>query len=148
MSIAKNTPMRPEQLELQVDDINKLAERLIPDTVTGALGLRAVVIQAVREYIDTLDYGNFPPRFEPGERVEAVHRGNGGYGAEEKRPGTVVEIDLVPVVQAHLRVRFDDGEERHINPDVMRSIRDESGNKIFTTVTTPVATFIVTEKEA
>lgn len=146
MSIKRTQPMRPEQLELQVEAIDELAARLIPEHVTGALGFRAVIVNAIREYIDTLDYGNFPPNFEPGQRVALVERKNNGYGAEELRPGTVVEIDLVPVVQAHMRVRFDDGEERHINPDAMRSLRDDEGNKIFIPVTTPVATYIASKE--
>lgn len=65
---------------------------------------------------------NFRPRFEPGERVELVER-RGAYGPKQLRPGTVVAIDDEPVTFHHLRVRFDDGEERQINPDVMRRIR-------------------------
>jgi hypothetical protein len=63
--------------------------------------------------------GNFRPRFEPGERVAlgAFHPGG------QDRPGVVVAIDTEPVVHHHLRVRFDDGEERQINPDVMRRER-------------------------
>ena len=143
MSITRTTPMRPSQLELQVEAIDAMAIKLIPDTMPGALGFRAVIVNAIREYLDTLPLGNFPPNFEPGQRVEYVHRGNGGYGAEEKRPGTVVEIDFEPVLMAHMRVRFDDGEERQINPDVMRSIRDEAGEKQFVPVPeAPVATYV------
>lgn len=125
MSIERKTPMRPEQLELQVEAIEAVAIKMILDSMPGALGFRAVIVGAVREYLNTLPLGNFPPNFEPGQRVEHVHRGNGGYGAEEIRRGTVVEIDFEPVLQAHLRVLFDDGEERQINPDVMRRTKTE-----------------------
>lgn len=142
MSIKRNAPLRPEQLELQVEAIDALAVTLIPDEVTGALGLRAVIVNAIREYIGTLDYGNFPPRFEPGQRVEYPGRHSG-----EERTGTVVEIDIEPVLHAHLRVRFDDGEERQINPDVMRSLTDDEGNKIYVPVPeAPVATYVTTQE--
>lgn len=141
MSLSRTAPIRPEQLELQVEAIDALAVKLIPDTMPGALGFRAVIVNAVREYIDTLDYGNFPPNFDPGQRIEYV-----GWRGEPNRPGTVVEIDIQPVLQTRLRVRFDDGEERQINPDVMRSLRDEAGEKIFTTVPeAPVATYTTQE---
>lgn len=142
MSIARSTPMRPEQLQAETERINELVNTMIPEETTGAIALRALAVAAIFKYIDTLDYGSFPPNFTPGERVAYVSSGN-----EPTRPGTVVEIDIQPVVQAHLRVRFDDGEERQINPDVMRSIRDEAGEKIFIPVATPVATYI-TSKEA
>ncbi len=120
MSTPRTTPMRPEQLELQVEAIDAVAIALIPDTMPGALGFRAIIVQGIREYLDTLPLGNFPPVFRPGERVALVSSQN-----EPTRPGTVVEIDFEPVLQAHLRVRFDDGEERQINPDVMRRIKNE-----------------------
>jgi hypothetical protein len=120
MSITRSTPMRPEQLELQVEAIDAMAIKLIPDTMPGALGFRAVIVNAIREYLDTLPLGNFPPNFKPGERVEYVP-----MRGEEPRPGTVVEIDFEPVLMAHMRVRFDDGEERQINPDVMRRIKNQ-----------------------
>jgi len=55
--------------------------------------------------------------WRPGDRVEYV-------GLDRKtRPGTVESIDRQAVWQERLNVRFDDGETRHINPDVMRHIR-------------------------
>lgn len=55
--------------------------------------------------------------WEPGERVECVARHE-----DPPRPGTVVAIDEILLKHERLRVKFDDGEERHINPDVMRHI--------------------------
>ena len=58
-------------------------------------------------------------QWTPGERVEEVIH-HGPYGPANFRAGVVVAIDEELVRHQHLRVRFDDGEERQINPDVMR----------------------------
>lgn len=57
--------------------------------------------------------------WEPGERVELVGVAQNG-GRRNPRPGAVVAVDTELRRHEFLRVRFDDGEERHINPDVMR----------------------------
>lgn len=62
--------------------------------------------------------------WKPGERVEAV---SGGYGGNPTilRQGRVERIDREYGYHESLVVRFDDGETRAINPDVMRHCRDE-----------------------
>ena len=122
MSIKRTAPMRPEQLGTVSEQIDAVTIEIIPDGVPGSMALRALVTEGIRKYLDTLPLGNFPPVFRPGERVALVSSQNG-----PTRPGTVVEIDLEPVLMAHLRVRFDDGEERQINPDVIRRIKNQEG---------------------
>lgn len=75
---------------------------------------------AIEAIIKHADRGNFPPNFEVGERVELVPI---RHDRDPLRPGTVVALDEEPVRNTYLRVLFDDGEERQINPDVMRRIR-------------------------
>lgn len=81
--------------------------------------------KAVKAVMDVLRHsapnGNFRPDFEPGERVELVRRV--GYEPESTTPGVVKSIDVVITRAQYLRVKFDNGEERRINPDVMRRIR-------------------------
>ncbi len=60
--------------------------------------------------------------WKPGEAVEQVSR-RGPYGPEETRPGTVVMVESYLMRHERLIVRFDDGEQRAINPDVMRHRR-------------------------
>lgn len=60
--------------------------------------------------------------WKPGERVELVLATWDSYGPPP-RPGVVVAVDEVSLRHHRLRVRFDDGEERYINPDVMRHER-------------------------
>lgn len=55
----------------------------------------------------------------PGERVELV-RHTGPYGAEILRQGKVERIDSYLQWHESLVIRFDDGEVRSINPDVLR----------------------------
>jgi hypothetical protein len=117
-------PLRPEQLGRESEAIDAIAINMIPETMPGALGLRALITEGIRQYIGGMNFGSWEPVFKPDERVELVE---GGYGGNPTtlHPGTVVEIDAQPRIHLSLRVRFDDGEERHINPDVMRRIRDE-----------------------
>lgn len=63
--------------------------------------------------------------WKPGERVEYVSH-QGAYGPITLRAGVVVAIDEELRRHRFLRVRFDDGEERQINPDVMRHARSSS----------------------
>ncbi len=68
--------------------------------------------------------------FKPGVRVlyeipRLNRRGDHPQNPEDsKRYGTVVSIDQELTVNEHLRVKFDDGEERQINQDVMRTVRE------------------------
>ena len=66
--------------------------------------------------------------WKPGERVELV---SGGYGGrpQELRLGTVERIDREYGYSESLVVRFDDGEVRAINPDVMRHRRAQEGGQ-------------------
>lgn len=57
--------------------------------------------------------------WKPGERVEYQQ----GYDPPATRLGVVVGVDGELRRHEFLRVRFDDGEERRINPDVMRHVR-------------------------
>lgn len=67
-------------------------------------------------------------KWKPGERVELC---SGGYGGNprEYRPGVVERIDRTYGYHESLIVKFDDGEVRAINPDVMRHVRDENKEK-------------------
>lgn len=92
-----------------------------PDEAAGA------VLDAIQPFIagrnnrlsPTIALGN---TWKPGERVELVE---GGYGGRpvKTRPGTVACIRRIYGYHERLVVKFDDGEERPINPDVMRHIK-------------------------
>ena len=100
--------------------IAEFAESMYPEETSLSRTMRLVIGEAIQKYVEQLPDGNFPPVFQPGERVELVPL---RLAKDDLRPGTVVSIDLEPKAHHYLRVRFDDGEERQINPDVMRRIR-------------------------
>jgi hypothetical protein len=54
-----------------------------------------------------------------GDRVELVSGGHSG-NPRKLRPGVVARIERVYGYHERLIVTFDDGEERAINPDVLR----------------------------
>ncbi len=85
--------------------------------------IHGLITKGVAAALSDLPSGNWRPNFEPDERVEQVIRG-AGRGPQALRPGVVVAIDDEPRMHHYLRVKFDDGEERQINPDVMRRIRE------------------------
>ncbi len=129
MTIEKREPLRAEQLTQHVTErINQIALDMIPEGTTAGIALRAIAVEAITRYVDSLPFGNWPPNFEPGERVEYVQRQYDSH-LPVIRPGVVVEVDVEPALMAHLRVRFDDGEERQINPDVMRRERKNPASR-------------------
>lgn len=75
-----------------------------------------VLALARRAILETCPDGNFPPVFDEGERVVLDAR---AATLGRARPGVVSAIDHELTVHHYLRVKFDDGEERQINPDVM-----------------------------
>ena len=62
---------------------------------------------------------SFKHIWRAGDRVESVLGGHSG-APQELRPGTVVEVSESVFRHEHLIVLFDDGEQRAVNPDVMR----------------------------
>lgn len=87
--------------------------------------LRPILRSVLELQMELLPRGNFRPHFEVGEEVELLH---GGYAGNPQvlRPAVVTGLDLELRVHTFLRVKFDDdGEERQINPDVMRRRREK-----------------------
>lgn len=112
----------PADVMIDPEDLPILIGDAIKDGWFDASDIIRWCIAAIEADRGQFPDGNLRPRFEPGERVEEVIW-RGPYGPKEYRPGVVVAIDEEPRMHHYLRVRFDDGEERQINPDVMRRVR-------------------------
>ncbi len=78
----------------------------------GDFDIQLVQIESAPDFLSHI--------WKPGERGELV-----ALNPLRNRPGVVVRVNHRPVIHHYLEVRFDDGEQREINPDVMRHVRGE-----------------------
>lgn len=93
------------------EEVLELIQELWESISDEEIDLEAVGIHAGRKIFSA---------FQPGVRV--IYQAH--IPGSQPRWGTVVSIDKELMVNEHLRVLFDDGEERQINQDVMRTVRE------------------------